>query len=69
MVGGANLTGRLKEAFHLAGIIGEEINTLVAYSAAVSRKLERHLAMLVAAEGIESGVVIDGGGILGACHL
>jgi len=30
-----NLIGRLREAFHLAGIIGEENNTLVAYLAGV----------------------------------
>ncbi|HOK76759.1 MAG TPA: hypothetical protein PLW35_03455 [Verrucomicrobiota bacterium] len=34
-----NLIGRLREAFHQAGIIGEETNTLVAYLAGVSRKL------------------------------
>ena len=42
-----NLIARLKEAFHLAGIIGEEINTLVAYLAGVSRKLERPLAIII----------------------
>jgi DNA primase len=42
-----NLMGRLKEAFHLAGIIGEEANTLVAYLAGVSRKLERPLAIII----------------------
>jgi DNA primase catalytic core len=42
-----NLITRLKEAFHLAGIIGEEINTLVAYLAGVSRKLERPLAIII----------------------
>ena len=42
-----NLIGRLKEAFHLAGIIGEEANTLVAYLAGVSRKLERPLAIII----------------------
>jgi DNA primase len=41
------LITRLKEAFHLAGIIGEEINTLVAYLAGVSRKLERPLAIII----------------------
>jgi DNA primase len=42
-----NLMDRLKEAFHLAGIIGEEANTLVAYLAGVSRKLERPLAIII----------------------
>jgi len=42
-----NLIGRLREAFHLAGIIGEENNTLVAYLAGVSRKLERPLAIII----------------------
>ncbi len=42
-----HLIERLKEAFHLAGIIGEETNTLVAYLAGVSRKLERPLAIII----------------------
>jgi DNA primase catalytic core len=42
-----NLIGRLREAFHQAGIIGEEGNTLVAYLAGVSRKLERPLAIII----------------------
>ncbi len=42
-----NLIGRLREAFHVAGIIGEETNTLVAYLAGVSRKLERPLAIII----------------------
>lgn len=42
-----NLISRLKKAFHLAGIIGEENNTLVAYLAGVSRKLERPLAIII----------------------
>jgi len=42
-----NLIARLREAFHLAGIIGEETNTLVAYLAGVSRKLERPLAIII----------------------
>lgn len=42
-----DLIGRLREAFHLAGIIGEESNTLVAYLAGVSRKLERPLAIII----------------------
>lgn len=41
------LIERLKEAFRLAGIIGEESNTLVAYLAGVSRKLERPLAIII----------------------
>ena len=42
-----NLVNRLREAFHQAGIIGEEANTLVAYLAGVSRKLERPLAIII----------------------
>jgi len=42
-----NLIERLREAFHLAGIIGEETNTLVAYLAGVSRKLDRPLAIII----------------------
>ena len=42
-----NLIGRLREAFHQAGIIGEESNTLIAYLAGVSRKLERPLAIII----------------------
>jgi len=42
-----NLIARLREAFHQAGIIGEETNTLVAYLAGVSRKLERPLAIII----------------------
>jgi hypothetical protein len=42
-----NLIRRLREAFHQAGIIGEESNTLVAYLAGVSRKLERPLAIII----------------------
>lgn len=41
------LIERLREAFHQAGIIGEENNTLVAYLAGVSRKLERPLAIII----------------------
>ena len=44
---GPNLIQRLREAFHKAGIIGEEANTLVAYLACVSRKLERPLAIII----------------------
>ena len=42
-----DLIGRLRAAFRNAGIIGEENNTLVAYLAGVSRKLERPLAIIV----------------------
>jgi DNA primase catalytic core len=41
------LIERLREAFHQAGIIGEETNTLVSYLAGVSRKLERPLAIII----------------------
>jgi hypothetical protein len=44
---GPDLIARLREAFHLAGIIGEDNNTLVAYLAGVSRKLERPLAIII----------------------
>lgn len=44
---GPDLIGRLREAFRLAGIIGEDNNTLVAYLAGVSRKLERPLAIII----------------------
>ena len=42
-----NLVERLRQAFHQAGIIGEETGTLVAYLAGVSRKLERPLAVII----------------------
>lgn len=42
-----DLIGRLRVAFRSAGIIGEENNVLLAYLAAVSRKLERPLAIIV----------------------
>ena len=42
-----NLVGRLREVFRQAGIIGEENNTMVAYLAGVSRKLERPLAIII----------------------
>jgi DNA primase catalytic core len=42
-----NLIERLRGAFHQAGIIGEEVNTLVAYLAGVSRKLEQPLAIII----------------------
>jgi len=44
---GPDLIARLRGAFHLAGIIGEDNNTLVAYLAGVSRKLERPLAIII----------------------
>ena len=39
--------GRLRAAFRMAGIIGEENNAFVAYLAGVSRKLERPLAIII----------------------
>jgi len=42
-----DLIQRLKQAFHQSGLIGEEANTLVAYLAGVSRKLERPLAIII----------------------
>jgi Toprim-like len=42
-----NLIERLRQAFHQAGIIGEETNTLIAYLAGVSRKLEHPLAIII----------------------
>lgn len=42
-----DLIGRLQQAFRQAGLIGEETNTLVAYLAGVSRKLERPLAIII----------------------
>jgi DNA primase len=42
-----DLIPRLKEAFHKSGLIGEENNTLIAYLACVSRKLERPLAVII----------------------
>ena len=42
-----DLIKRLTEAFHKSGLIGEENNTLVAYLACVSRKLERPLAIII----------------------
>ncbi|MCW8984716.1 MAG: CHC2 zinc finger domain-containing protein, partial [Thermoanaerobaculales bacterium] len=41
------LVERIGEAFALCGLVGEETNRLVAYLAAVSRKLSRPLAVLV----------------------
>ena len=41
------LMERVGEAFSLCGLVGEETNRLVAYLAAVSRKLSRPLAVLV----------------------
>jgi DNA primase catalytic core len=42
-----NLIAHLREAFHLAGIVGEETPTLVSYLAGVSRKLEKPLAIII----------------------
>jgi DNA primase catalytic core len=42
-----DLIARLREAFLLSGLIGEQKNTLVAYLAGVSRKLERPLAIII----------------------
>ena len=42
-----DLIQRLREAFHQTGIIGEETNTLIAYLAGVSRKLEHPLAIII----------------------
>jgi len=42
-----DLIGRLRQAFGLAGLIGEENNALVTYLACVSRKLERPLAIII----------------------
>jgi hypothetical protein len=41
------LLEELKESFRKSGIVGEENNSLTAYLAAVSRKLERPLAILI----------------------
>ena len=42
-----DLVGRLRAAFHRAGLVGEENNLLLGYLAGVSRKLERPLAIIV----------------------
>jgi DNA primase len=42
-----NLITRLREAFRLGGLVGEENPALVAYLAGVSRKLERPLAIII----------------------
>ena len=42
-----DLIGRLRAAFRLAGIVGEENNVLLVYLAGVSRLLERPLAVIV----------------------
>lgn len=42
-----DLVGRLRRAFRVAGIIGEETNAMVAYLACVSRKLDRPLAIII----------------------
>ncbi len=42
-----HLLGRILEDFHTAGVVGEETNKLVGYLAAVSRKLDKPLAIIV----------------------
>ncbi len=42
-----DLLGRIAEDFRRSGVVGEETNTQVGYLAAVSRKLERPLAVIV----------------------
>jgi DNA primase len=42
-----NLLGRILEDFHRAGVVGEETNKLVGYLAAVSRKLDNPLAVII----------------------
>lgn len=42
-----NLIARLKDAFHRAGIVGEETNTLIGYLCCVSRLLDRPLAAIL----------------------
>ena len=42
-----NLLGRILDDFHTAGVVGEETNKLVGYLAAVSRKLDKPLAIIV----------------------
>ena len=43
----ADLTGRIVEDFSRCGIVGEGSNALVGYLAAISRKLDRPLALLI----------------------
>jgi len=42
-----NLLNRILEDFHTAGVVGEETNKLVGYLAAVSRKLDKPLAIII----------------------
>jgi DNA primase catalytic core len=42
-----NLLQRILDDFHTAGVVGEETNKLVGYLAAVSRKLDKPLAIII----------------------
>ena len=42
-----NLLGRILEDFEISGVVGEETNKLVGYLAAVSRKLDKPLAVII----------------------
>jgi len=42
-----NLLNRILEDFHIAGVVGEETNKLMGYLAAVSRKLDKPLAIII----------------------
>jgi len=42
-----NLLGRILDDFETAGVVGEETNKLVGYLAAVSRKLDKPLAVII----------------------
>ncbi|MES9990720.1 MAG: CHC2 zinc finger domain-containing protein [Candidatus Thiodiazotropha sp.] len=42
-----NLMQRILDDFHTAGVVGEETNKLVGYLAAVSRKLDKPLAIII----------------------
>ena len=42
-----NLLGRILDDFNTAGVVGEETNKLVGYLAAVSRKLDKPLAIII----------------------
>ncbi|MFO7594300.1 MAG: CHC2 zinc finger domain-containing protein, partial [Pseudomonadota bacterium] len=42
-----NLMQRILDDFHTAGVVGEETNKLVGYLAAVSRKLDKPLAVII----------------------
>ncbi len=47
LLGAPDLLERISASFAACGLVGERTNTLVAYLAAVSRKLERPLAVMV----------------------